>query len=181
MMLYLMFVPVIIGEIFFIAYLVRVRREDRVIVNFCRVREHIMAFLASKEGQQLVAEDYSYVRWLLEMNTATVSQFKKIKHKLNITSALSGLRHIDSDLVMPARAYHHSGNELLEELYQQSVGAMIKAFIAYTPFFGSKIIFNITLAVARLLAKIGFRFVKLRAKEFTERWDNIHQSNLGYC
>jgi len=181
MMLYLILIPGIVGEIFLIGYLVRVRREDRVLANFCRVREDVIAFLATESGQELTRQQYSFARWLLEANTVTVDKFKSIKHRFNIITAIKGLRHIDHSVVMPVRESPQTDSLKLQELYHKLIGATLLGFFAYTPFLGSKLLFNLSLSVARLLAKSGINYIKIRAQEFAERWDSIREIEAHYC
>jgi len=180
MMLYLIFIPGIVAQLFFLNYLIKIRREERIINEFCLVREHIIAFLSTEDGQILAHKDYSFARWMLEVNSITVKQFANIKHKLNITSALRNLRHIDQDVVKPRRA-HRTENIALQGLYRELIGATVRGFVAYTPFFGSKIMLGFVLASARLLAKVGAKRIKHRAQEFTDRWEHIQQSEAYYC
>ena len=181
MMLYLIFIPGIVGEIFLIAYLVSLRREDKVLAEFCRVREQVVAFLATQEGTYLTHQQYGFARWLLEVNTLTVDRFKSIKHRFNVTAAIRGLRHIDHSVVMPVRRAPQSDSVMLQELYHRLIGATIKGFFAYTPFLGSKLVFSLFLLIARFLANSGIAYIKVRAQEFAERWDRISEAESRYC
>jgi hypothetical protein len=181
MMVYLLFVPVLVFQVYLIVTLFRARRDDRVRFQFCAFQAEIIAFLNTEEGKSLSRTDYTFTRWLIEVNTLTIQQFNKIKSSFNISSTLKGLRFFDHKVVTPAHRLENIENVKVHDLYHGFIGYTTQAFVAYTPFLKSKFALRLFLATARLLAVVGILRVHLWVRELLERWSTIKNENEYYC
>lgn len=180
-MVYILFIPVLVFQAYIIISLFRSLRDDRVMFRFCQFQSQVIAFLHGREGQSLSVRDYSFTRWLIEVNALTIQQFNTIKSSFNISSTLKSLRFFDHQVVTPAHRLDNIENESVHTLYHEFIGNTAKAFVAYTPFLKSKFMLRFVLATAKFLATLGVKRVHLWTRELLDRWSTLKNENEYYC
>lgn len=181
MMLYLMFVPVVVAQVFFILHLIQLRRDDIVKFGYCELQRNAVLFLSTPEGAALDRNDYAFMRWMLTVNALTVEQFNTIKSSFNLSGTLKSLRFFDNEVVKPAHRLDDVTNQKVHVLYHSMISHTVSAFAAYTPFLKSRVLLRLCLSAAELLAVLGAKRVYGWTREMLDRWTSLMNENGNYC
>lgn len=148
-------------------YLLRLRKDDRVLYRFCELRSETVQFIAN-HVEDLTPDDYLYARYMLEVMNSSVTAFKINRHHFfNLRAFLAFLRTYDMSAVDIQKVPRSERPELME-IERQLGAAMSKGFLAYTPFIRSEIGARVLILVAAFVARLGLRTVANRGRELGE-------------
>ena len=151
-MFYLLVVPALLMQAVMLAYLYQLRRHDSVLYRFCQIRRDVMALLR-EQSETLSPEEYHDARELLDVLGFTIHNYQDQKSTMFDGRKFLRFRR-SAERVRQAR---HSDNPQLVELHKRTAMALVRGFIAYTPFFASELALRLVLFGARTLGSMGVR------------------------
>lgn len=151
-MFYLLMVPVLLMEVCMLLYLYRRRRHDKVLFRFCQIRRDLMQLLRDR-GSSLSREEYKDARELLNVLSFTIHNYRDQKTK--IFDGRKFLRFRNS--AEKIRQAEPSADPEIAALYVRTAHALVRGFIAYTPFFASELALRLVLLGAQMLGNLGIR------------------------
>lgn len=166
-MVYLLIAPVVLLMLRELRFLLMLRKHDRVLFPLCQIRRDVMQLLRD-QGVEMTRDDYIYARSMLTSVSHVVSIYGD--HKAKVFNLRSFLRFVKEykatarELSQTPRTKHAALNEIERRLN----AAMLKGFLAYTPFVKSEITLRVFLAVMQLLTHLGFKMLAERMKDVRE-------------
>jgi hypothetical protein len=150
-MFYLMFVPVSIMLLLELRYLIRLRTHDRVLFPICEARgDLVRRLMIADAAGTLKQDDYVYARWLLGGMDRIVSLYRDHRtHFFNLRAYLRFVRQYTNsarDLIAVPR----TDNAELRAIEQRFNRAMLRGFLAYTPWLKSELAATIVIAISTM-------------------------------
>lgn len=154
-MLYLLLVPTTVLMLLQLRWIYLQRKHDHVLFPICQLRGDLMKLLIQEWGAgRLTRDDYVYGRMILQSLNTTVSMYDQHRKRIfNIYELVRFLhRYRASITVVKVKRTEHVALRGMEKRLQE---AMLRGFVAYTPFLRSKVVFRLFLALLAFLARMG--------------------------
>jgi hypothetical protein len=163
---FIIMVPPVVGSVYMIWHLRRLKKHDQVLFGFCQTRRDVMALLR-EEDYNFRRPDYLALRNLVVFSSGMIHHFNDLKKSLfNARKFVEEVRRaklIDKKIKRKAIK-----DERIGALYHQFERAHIAAFFAFTPFFTSELVLRLLPLLVRLLAKVGLLYFRHNARRITE-------------
>ncbi|MFL6283259.1 MAG: hypothetical protein ACJ74Q_08985 [Pyrinomonadaceae bacterium] len=163
---FIIMVPPIVGSVYMIWHLRRLKKHDHVLFKFCQTRRDVMTLLR-EENYDLRRPDYLALRYLAVFSSGMIHHFNDLKKsRFNARKFVEEVRRaklIDKKIKKKAIK-----DERIGALYHQFERAHIAAFFAFTPFFTSEIVLRLLPFFVQLLAKVGLWYFRHNARRITD-------------
>jgi len=180
---YLLFVPSTILLVLMYINLHRLTKRDHVLFCFCQIRRNIMETLRN-DGSNISKSDYTVIRNLLDTMNTTIHYFDDLKVTMfNFRRFIS----LVEDCRKNADKIDNmsTSNAKINVLKNKYRGAMLYAFLSYTPLMKPMIKQQITvelfIAVLNLLLRFGFKSFQLEKSIEDLSWLKNQRTAFSNC
>lgn len=178
-MFYVLVIPSFVLSILMVAYLLSLKKHDRVLYNFCQIRRDAIKLIDERgiTGDRVA---YHSVRHLLNSLNLMIHNYDGCKQQVfnirKLVAILKDCKHISRQVEKISIPDDHE----VVELHLRFKRSMILAFLAYTPFIRSEVTAFLFYKLFSLLAKSGITSLKKAAEYMGWLVDEIASTQIDH-
>ena len=169
-MFYLLLLPVLLIQVFYIIKFLQLRKHDKYLFDLCQLRREVLAYLR-KNYKTITKTDYRAMRELIDGLELVIHNYND--YKTVIFNYRRFVKYTKKTESATKSSQITTKNKTILKFRQQFTHIVIGTFFAYTPLLRSEIITKVLLNVfGKYLRKRSNEFYKslLLTKEFRLRY-----------
>lgn len=153
-MFYLIAVPVFILISLQVVHLLELKKHDEHLFKFCQLRRESLELLANSYGE-ISRNDYLALRKLIQTESVIIGSYKE--HKTVVFNFRIFLKNFNDAKVFNDQSKEIStNNEDIKRLIGKMQFLIANAFLAYTPFLKSELMFQFAVRASSMAVTLGF-------------------------